>query len=29
MAIRIEEVAGMDFSDVAGSDRIEPACPAT
>ena len=24
MAIRIEEVAGMDFSDVAGSDRIKP-----
>ena len=24
MAIRIEEVAGMDFSDGAGSDRIEP-----
>lgn len=24
MAIRIEDVAGMDFSDGAGSDRIEP-----
>ena len=27
MAIRTEEVAGLDFSDVAGSDRIGPVTP--
>ena len=27
MAIRIEDVAGMDFSDVAGTERIGPVTP--
>lgn len=27
MAIRIEDVAGMDFSDVAGEERIGPVTP--
>jgi len=27
MAIRVEDVAGMDFSDVAGAERIGPVTP--